>query len=103
MGPCHYHLIDRPGHTGRLSAFGNYSKNCTNKNLTDELAEWHLRVNPACAKLFDRMPATSPVTPFGVKIIQPVKVEESAKTEELPKTEEPSIKQKAKRSVKTKK
>lgn len=71
MGVCNYHLIDRPGHTGRLQAFGDFSKNCTNKNLTNELAEWHLRLNPACAKRFDRMPSNAPVETAGVKIIQP--------------------------------
>jgi hypothetical protein len=71
MGVCNYHLKDTPGHTGRLTAFGNYSKNCTNKNLTNELAEWHLRVNPGCAKRFDRMPTNAPVTTAGVRIVEP--------------------------------
>ncbi len=39
-----------------LQAFGDKSKNCTNKNLTNELAEYHLRFNPGCRKLFERIP-----------------------------------------------
>jgi hypothetical protein len=40
----------------RLVAFGNFSKNATNKNMTDELAEWHLARNPTVAKLFEIIP-----------------------------------------------
>jgi hypothetical protein len=69
MGVCHYHLKDTKGHTGRLRAFGDFSKNCTNKNLTDELAEWHLARNPACAKFFDVMPGKTP--DYGIKIVAP--------------------------------
>ena len=39
-----------------LQAFGDKSKMATNKTLTNELAEYHLRTNPACSKLFERMP-----------------------------------------------
>jgi len=39
-----------------LQEFGNKSKNCTNKNLTNELAEYHLLINPGCRKLFERIP-----------------------------------------------
>jgi len=35
-----------------LQAFSDSSKTCTNANLTDELAEWHLKNNPACRKYF---------------------------------------------------
>ena len=52
MEPCKYLLMKG----ARLSAFGDYSKNATNKNLTNELAEWHLRVNPSCIKRFERVP-----------------------------------------------
>jgi hypothetical protein len=46
--PCNYRL--KPG--ALLRAFGDESKTCTNANLTDELAEYHLRTNPGCIKLF---------------------------------------------------
>jgi hypothetical protein len=39
-----------------LQAFGDKSKMATNKTLTNELSEYHLRTNPACSKLFERMP-----------------------------------------------
>ncbi len=39
-----------------LQAFGDKSKMATNKTLTNELAEYHLRANPVNAKLFERMP-----------------------------------------------
>ena len=35
-----------------LRSFGDESKTCTNANLTDELAEYHLRTNPGCIRLF---------------------------------------------------
>lgn len=31
-------------------------KNMTNANLTDELALYHLRTNPSCRELFDKLP-----------------------------------------------
>ena len=39
-----------------LQTFGDKSKMATNKTLTNELAEYHLRTNPACRKLFERIP-----------------------------------------------
>ena len=39
-----------------LQAFGDKTKTATNKALTNELAEYHLRANPVNAKLFERMP-----------------------------------------------
>lgn len=39
-----------------LQAFGDKTKLATNKTLTNELAEYHLRANPVNAKLFERMP-----------------------------------------------
>jgi hypothetical protein len=39
-----------------LQAFGDKSKMATNKTLTNELSEYHLRTNPDCSKLFERMP-----------------------------------------------
>lgn len=50
--PCKYRL--KPGVL--LQAFGDESKNATNLNLTDELAEFHLRTNPGCAKYFAIIP-----------------------------------------------
>jgi hypothetical protein len=35
-----------------LQSFGDASKTCTNINLTDELAEYHLRTNPGCIRYF---------------------------------------------------
>lgn len=49
---CRYQL--KPGAV--LTAFGDVSKTCTNDNLTDELAEFHLKTNPGCAKWFSKMP-----------------------------------------------
>jgi len=36
---------------------GGSEKNCTNNNITNELAEWHLKNNPGVEKYFTRMPA----------------------------------------------
>ena len=44
-----------------LQAFGNAKKTCTNANLTDELAEWHLEHNPQCRKFFAVIPGTADV------------------------------------------
>lgn len=49
-----------------LQAFSDASKTCTNANLTDELAKWHLKNNPACIKYFA-------VVPGGIKIPAPPK------------------------------
>lgn len=46
--PCSFRL--KPG--ALLRSFGDESKTCTNANLTDELAEYHLRTNPGCIRLF---------------------------------------------------
>lgn len=66
-----------------LQAFGDSSKTCTNDNLTDALAEWHLRQCPGKAIFFARMPApvatgTNAPTPApgNMIIIPPVKKEE---------------------------
>jgi hypothetical protein len=65
--PCRYLL--KPG--ALLQAFGDASKTCTNVNLTDELAEWHLNNNPGLIKLFSRVPEAPaiPWTPPGKMII----------------------------------
>ena len=39
-----------------LQAFSDASKTMTFKNITDELAEWHLKNNPNCVKLFAVIP-----------------------------------------------
>lgn len=39
-----------------LILFCDKSNMATNKNLTNELAEYHLKNNPLCKKLFERMP-----------------------------------------------
>lgn len=49
---CRYRL--KKG--ARLRAFSDESKTCTNDNLTDELAEWHLARNPGLAGKFEVMP-----------------------------------------------
>lgn len=54
--PCSYRLV--PGAV--LSAFGDESKTCTNANLTDELAEFHLKNNPGCIKYFAIHPEPLP-------------------------------------------
>jgi hypothetical protein len=46
--PCSFRL--KPG--ALLKTFGDETKTCTNANLTDELAEFHLRNNPGCIRLF---------------------------------------------------
>ena len=46
----------RPGYV--LTGFpkGGNDKDCNNKNLTNELAEWHLKNNPGVEKYFTKMP-----------------------------------------------
>lgn len=56
-----------------LQAFGDTSKTCTNKNLTDELAEWHLKNNPGVAVLFSKIPAEFSIAPDDAKIVKPNK------------------------------
>lgn len=54
--PCKYRL--KKG--ALLQAFGNSDLLCTNDNLTDEKAEWHLRNTRGAASLFAVMPAYAP-------------------------------------------
>lgn len=54
--PCSYRL--KPG--ALLSTFSDESKTCTNANLTDELAEFHLRTNPGLIHLFSIYPSPLP-------------------------------------------
>ena len=44
-----------------LQAFSDASKVMTNKNITDELAEWHLKNNPACARYFSILPGRADI------------------------------------------
>jgi hypothetical protein len=41
-----------------LQVFGDPTKAVTNANLTDELAEWHLKNNPSCRRFFVTIPNT---------------------------------------------
>lgn len=66
--PCKYLL--KPG--ALLQAFSDTSKTCTNANLTDELAEWHLTHNPGTACLFSKIPPMIFVAPESPVILPPV-------------------------------
>lgn len=89
---CSYRL--KPG--ALLRAFGDESKTCTNANLTDELAEYHLRTNPGCRGLFSIVPEPEEVmsdlkmVPVDIKESDPIKEPEPAKeTEKEPVKTEP--------------
>jgi hypothetical protein len=102
MQRCDYLL--KPG--ALLQAFSDSSKVCTNKNITNALAEWHLKNNPGCARLFAKIPPGAPITPDSTtpiriipkpgnivvpeKIIFPAK--EEAKEEVAEVKQEPEIK-----------
>jgi hypothetical protein len=74
LKPCKYRL--KKG--ALLQAFGNSDKICTNENLTNELAEWHLRNTRGAASLFAILPADAPVYGEEVKAIaEPAKEPES--------------------------
>ena len=73
--PCRYRL--KKGAV--LQAFGDASKFCTNDNLTDELAEWHLQHTRGAASLFAIMPEP-PETDSNLEIVPAeVKAEAPAK------------------------
>lgn len=55
-----------------LQAFGDTSKTCTNANLTDELAEWHLKNNPGVERYFSVLPGNAPTPVPGIQIIAPM-------------------------------
>jgi hypothetical protein len=58
-----------------LQAFGDPSKACTNKNLTDALAEWHLINNPGVRKYFAVLPPDAPGVsgpPAGITVVSPI-------------------------------
>ena len=68
MAQCNYLL--KPGVL--LQAFSDESKTCTNANLTDELAEWHLQNNPGIERYFSKIKPGAPpplVAPAGIKIV----------------------------------
>ncbi len=61
--PCKYRL--KKG--ALLQAFSDSDKICTNENLTDELAEWHLRNTRGAASLFAILPEGAPAYGEAVK------------------------------------
>lgn len=67
--PCRYRL--KKGAV--LQAFGDESKFCTNDNLTDELAEWHIRNTRGALSLFSVMPEAPEVVEAAtnLRIISP--------------------------------
>jgi len=81
MANCNYVLK-----TGALlQAFSDETKTCTNANLTDKLAEWHLKNNPACRRFFAVIPGEAfipspekPGVPKAKTNILPPEVEKSS-------------------------
>ena len=63
-----------------LQAFGDSSKIATNKNLTNELAEWHLKNVPGSRAKFSKIPAGvvvpefTGITVLKTNIVQPEKI-----------------------------
>lgn len=60
---------------------GDSSKMLSNANMTDELAEYHLRTNPKCIKFFEVMPQIIEV----VAVEEPINVETTEEVEPQPK------------------
>jgi hypothetical protein len=54
-----------------LQAFGDASKTCTNDNLTDELAEWHLKQCPEKSIYFSRIPEGASIAPVITRTFTP--------------------------------
>ena len=84
-----------------LQAFGDASKVMTNANITDDLAEYHLSHNPACAKYFAVLPtalpkAVTPSAPAGITIIVPPEQPKEKKEEKVPEPEKAVVKAKPK-------
>jgi len=81
--PCKYRL--KKGAV--LQGFGDASKFCTNDNLTDELAEWHLANTRGAASLFAVMPAPpEPVeTETNLTIIPAVNIDKPVAAVSKPK------------------
>lgn len=44
-----------------LTDSGDVTKNCSNVNITNKLAEFHLKKNPQCVKYFEKMPEVKPI------------------------------------------
>lgn len=55
------------------------TKNCTKFNLTNELAEYHLRRNPKCAKFFSAIPKEPLTATDTTKDVVSVNVEKEQK------------------------
>jgi len=73
-----------------LQAFSDASRVMTNKNITDELAEWHLKHNPGCAVYFAVLPGKADV-PDEIRS-RPTRIEPTIivpPEKELPKTDPP--------------
>jgi hypothetical protein len=86
---CRYQL--KPG--ALLQAFGDPSKICTNKNITDELAEWHLKNNPGVISLFSKVPERPWEAPADTEIVKTKKTVTPPETIDLiKKAEEEAIK-----------
>lgn len=68
MEPCKYRL--KEGH--RVMCRNSWSKIMTNKNITNGLAEWHLKNNPKCIVHFERVPGMEPLPGRGFRIVPPV-------------------------------
>ena len=62
---------------------GDSSKMLSNANMTDELAEYHLRTNPKCIKFFEIMP---PITEV-VAVEDPINVETTEEVEPQPQAQ----------------
>jgi hypothetical protein len=66
---AHSDYVLKPG--AILQAFGDASKIATNKNLTNELAEWYIKNVPGSLKKFSKMPAGVVVPEFtGITIVK---------------------------------
>ncbi len=86
--PCSYRL--QKG--ALLRVMGDESKTCTNDNLTDELAEFHLRTNPGCRKYFTVISANFDPDPEATAARLKAEADEAAKKEDERKAEEERLK-----------
>lgn len=92
--PCKYRL--KPGVL--LQAFGDETKTVTNKNLTDELAEFHLRTNPGTRKYFAIVPPEDEES--NLKIVEPKKEKQDVKGNDVAKENISEVVQEKKAPVK---